>query len=289
MLRFTKMQAAGNDFIVVDATKKPLRLSVRKIRTLADRHYGIGFDQLLIVKKSESERADFGYQIFNADGSEAEMCGNGARCFALFVLSHGLTKKRKIAVEAKHGLITLEVVEQNTVRVNMGKALFAPEKIPFCSESFESKVFGKATLYKLKGSNKGNWFGVVNMGNPHAVFVMDDAMDVRLKGLARSLRHKEMFPEGVNVSVLAVLTEKAARLRVDERGVGETLACGSGACAAFSLAHQIGLLGKKAAIQMPGGQVTVEIDENDNVFLTGSAVEVFEGCTPKVKKERRHD
>lgn len=289
MLQFTKMQAAGNDFIVVDATKKPLRLSAGKIRCLADRHYGIGFDQLLVVKKSDSDCADFGYQIFNADGSEAEMCGNGARCFAIFVLRHGLTEKRKIAVEAKHGLITLEVVEQNTVRVNMGKALFAPEEIPFCTEGFESKIFGKATLYKLKDSNKGKWFGVVNMGNPHAVFVMDDAMEAPLKGLARSIRHKERFPEGVNVSVLAVLTEKTARLRVDERGVGETLACGSGACAAFSLAHQMGLLGEKAAIQMPGGQVTVEIDENDNVFLTGSAVEVFEGRTARMRKERRHD
>lgn len=289
MLHFTKMHAAGNDFIVVDATKKPFCLEAQEIRVLADRHYGIGFDQLLVVQPSNDSLADFGYQIFNADGSEAQMCGNGARCFALFVLKHGLTEKKSIAVRAKHGLITLEVLDENFVRVKMGRARFVPKEIPFLANSFESKLFGKAVLYKEKEEVQTNWFGVVNMGNPHAIFVVEKATEAPLKEFAQSLQHTRAFPEGVNVSVLEVLSKREAFLRVHERGVGETLACGSGACAAFALAHQMGLLGEKAAIKMPGGQVTVEIDKNSDIFLTGSAEAVFEGQTLERRKGKNHD
>lgn len=279
MLQFTKMQAAGNDFIVVDATQKPLRLNAEKIRCLADRHYGIGFDQLLVVKKSDRPNADFGYRIFNADGSEAEMCGNGARCFALFVLSHGLTDKKTITVKAKHGLITLENLGGNAVRVNMGKPRFSPVDIPFFPQDFERKEQGNATLFKVRKDDEDFWFGVANMGNPHAIFLVERAVGAPLGILAGILKRTKAFPEGVNVSVLELQSENEAILRVCERGVGETLACGSGACAAFSLAHQMGKLGQKAAIQMTGGRVTVEIDSAGDVFLTGLAVEVFTGCT----------
>lgn len=282
MLQFTKMQATGNDFIVVDATKKPLRLSAGKIRCLADRHYGIGFDQLLMVKnvkKCDSDRADFGYRIFNADGSEAEMCGNGARCFALFVLNHGLTDKKTITVKAKHGLITLENLGGNAVRVNMGKPRFSPVDIPFLPQGFERKKQGNATLFKLKKNDEDLWFGVANMGNPHAIFLVEKTSCAPLGIIAKTLKQTQAFPEDVNVSVLEVQTKESAILRVCERGVGETLACGSGACAAFSLAHQMGKLGQKATIQMTGGRVTVEIDSAGDVFLTGYAVEVFTGCT----------
>lgn len=279
MLQFTKMQAAGNDFIVVDATQKPLRLNAEKIRCLADRHYGIGFDQLLVVKKSDRPNADFGYRIFNADGSEAEMCGNGARCFALFVLSHGLTDKKTITVKAKRGLITLENLGGNAVRVNMGKPRFSPVDIPFFPQDFERKEQGNATLFKVRKDDEDFWFGVANMGNPHAIFLVERAVGAPLGILAGILKRTKAFPEGVNVSVLELQSENEAILRVCERGVGETLACGSGACAAFSLAHQMGKLGQKAAIQMTGGRVTVEIDSAGDVFLTGLAVEVFTGCT----------
>ncbi len=286
MLQFTKMQAAGNDFVVVDATENPERFSAGRIRALADRHYGIGFDQLLVVKKTDSPGADFGYKIFNADGSEAGMCGNGARCFALFVFNHGLTKKKNIVVKANQRLITLELLEDNMVRVKMGKARFSPDSIPFIADSFEKRVCGKAKLYKVKKKGEEHWFGVANMGNPHAVFVTQATfanqvvMDAPLEELARVLKLKDVFPKDVNVSVLQVRSKDEAFLRVYERGVGETLACGSGACAAFSIAHRMGLLEEKATIRMPGGQVTVEVDLNRDVFLTGSATEVFTGCTP---------
>ncbi len=289
MLQFTKMQAAGNDFVVVDATKTPLRLRKEEICFLSDRHYGIGFDQLLEVKKSKRVSADFDYRIFNADGSEAEMCGNGARCFALYVLNHGLTDKKKIVVKAKNGFITLEVLEKNVVRVMMGKALFAPEMIPFISQDFVSKTKKKATLYKVGKKDKKLWFGVANMGNPHAIFPVASVWDAPLEKFAKIIEKTRAFPEGVNVSALEVQTKQTALLRVFERGVGETLACGSGACAAFSLAHQMGLLKEKAIIRMRGGQVTVEIDQDDNIFLTGSASEVFTGCIARYRKEDGHD
>ncbi len=289
MLQFTKMQAAGNDFVVVDATINPFRLRAHDIRYLADRHYGIGFDQLLIVRKSSSAKADFGYRIFNADGSEAKMCGNGARCFALFVRNHKLTTKKSIKVKTKTSFITLDVLDGNLVRVKMGKARFSPSIIPFLDGRFKRKWIGKARLYKLATKEKDNWFGVVNVGNPHAIFITDNARDIALHGLAYALRHSSAFPDDVNVSVLEVRSESEAFLRVNERGVGETLACGSGACAAFVLAHRMGLLKEKATIRMTGGQVTVEIDQNRDIFLTGTAQEVFTGFVMENQDENQDE
>ena len=278
MLQFTKMQGAGNDFIVLDATRQKFVLGSKDIQRLADRHYGIGFDQLLVVEPSSRADADFKYRIFNADGAEVQMCGNGARCFAVFVYSHGLTLKRRIRVETLAGIIEPEILENGTVRVDMGRACFDSKKVPFLSDDFESEAQpGGAALYRTKIGSEIVQFGVVSMGNPHAVCFVDEAETVDIEKYGFALQHSGAFPEGVNVGFLQVLSRTEAVLRVYERGVGETLACGTGACAAFSLANRCGFLSSRATMHMRGGDLVGELSINSHIFLSGPAVCVFEG------------
>ena len=276
-LSFTKMQGTGNDFVVIDATKKPFSLSTDTIRSLADRRYGIGFDQMLVVQPDETGQADFCYRIFNADGGEVAMCGNGARCFALYVRSHGLTQKDRIRVRTMSGIITPEILSDGTVRVDMGCPNFCPKNVPFNPESFESVSRKDAVLYRTKVSGISFAFGVVSMGNPHAVCLVQREQLPLVGTIGPALQACGAFPEGVNVGLLTVYSLKQTALRVFERGVGATLACGSGASAAFAVAHRAGLLTDQAEFQMRGGRLLMQAGKDGHVLLTGPACEVFEG------------
>ena len=276
-LSFTKMQGTGNDFVVIDATKEPFSLSTDTIRSLADRRYGIGFDQMLVVQSDETGRADFCYRIFNADGGDVAMCGNGARCFALYVRSHGLTQKNRIRVRTMSGIITPEILSDGTVRVDMGCPNFCPKDVPFNPETFESVSRKNAVLYRTKISGISFSFGVVSMGNPHAVCLVQREQLPLVGTIGPALQACGAFPEGVNVGLLTVYSAEQAALRVFERGAGETLACGSGASAALAIAHRAGLLTDKADFQMRGGRLLMQIGQDGHVLLAGPACEVFEG------------
>ena len=276
-LSFTKMQGTGNDFVVIDATKASFSLSRETIHALADRRYGIGFDQMLVVQPDETGEADFCYRIFNADGGEVAMCGNGARCFALYVRHHGLTQKNCIRVRTKSGIITPEILSDGTVRVDMGCPRFNPENVPFDSAGFECIRRKDAVLYRMKSCGIAFSFGVASMGNPHAVCLVQREQLPLVENIGPALQACGAFPEGVNVGLLAVSSQDRAALRVFERGVGETLACGSGASAAFAIAHKAGLLGKGAQLQMRGGLLWMQAAETGHILLTGPACEVFEG------------
>lgn len=285
-LSFTKMQGTGNDFVVIDATKTPFSLWPDVIRALADRHTGIGFDQMLVVQADETGEADFCYRIFNADGGEVAMCGNGARCFALYVRNHGLTKKNRIRVRTMSGIITPEIVSDDMVRVDMGCASFCPEDVPFVSAGFKRTMRQEACLYHADIHGAVLTFGVVSMGNPHAVCLVSPEQLALIETIGPALQASKAFPEGVNVGLLAVCSPTKARLRVFERGVGETLACGSGASAAFALAHRAGLLKATAQFQMRGGNLLMQSGKDGHVLLTGPACEVFEGKI-SVRDERQ--
>ena len=276
-LKFTKMQGAGNDFIVIDATHDAFNLTTEEIRRLSDRHFGIGFDQLLVVEPSDEADVDFRYRIFNADGGEVFMCGNGARCFAAFVRSHGLTKKTSIRVRTRSGVIVPEVLTDGSVCVDMGKANFAPEKVPFLPEGFKKESFGDGTLYRGTVAGTALCFGVASMGNPHAVCFVERDEEIDVEKVGPALQNCGAFPEGVNVGFLKVETEEKASLRVYERGAGETLACGSGACAAFAVANRVGVLASEVALEMAGGTLAVQKTEEGHILLVGPAREVFEG------------
>ena len=276
-LKFTKMQGAGNDFIVIDATHDAFHLTSDEIRRLSDRHFGIGFDQLLVVEPSDEADVDFRYRIFNADGGEVPMCGNGARCFATFVRSHGLTKKTSIRVRTQSGVIVPEVLPDGSVRVDMGRANFAPEKVPFLPEGFERESLGDGTLYRGTVAGTALCFGVASMGNPHAVCFIERDEEVDVQKTGPALQNCGAFPEGVNVGFLKVESKERASLRVYERGAGETLACGSGACAAFAVANRVGVLASKVTLEMAGGTLTVQKTEEGHILLAGPAEEVFEG------------
>lgn len=271
-LRFTKMQGTGNDFMVVDAVRQHAVFGADLIRKLADRHFGVGFDQLLVVEKPSMPDVDFHYRIFNADGSEVQMCGNGARCFARFVLEQGLTTKRKIRVSTVSGVLELKVNADDTVTVNMGRPVFEPDKIPFRAER-EQKVY----TIPLEGFGSVEC-GVVSMGNPHAVLRPERLDDQTVQKLGPALQASELFPEGVNVGFMKVLGRDEIDLRVFERGCGETLACGSGACAAVVVGVEQGLLGNRVRINLRGGTITAEYGgSGSDVTITGPAQSVFEG------------
>ncbi len=278
LLRFTKMQGAGNDFVMLNAYDKPLTLTPEQIRFICDRRFGVGCDQMLVVEKSTTPAADFKYRIFNQDGGEVEMCGNGARCFAVFVREQGLTDKRTITCETVKGVIAPTVEDDGRVTVDMGAPHFAPEDVGFDAEGVSRLSRAADTLYQIRAGGEDNWVSIVSMGNPHAVRLVGDVDEAPVETVGEAFQHLERFKNRVNVGFLQIESRSKARLRVYERGVGETLACGSGACAAVVAGIRRGALDNAVEVGMRGGTLRITWDGADgHVFLTGPAVTVFTG------------
>lgn len=273
-IQFSKMHGLGNDFVVIDAISQTINLSTEQVQFLADRHFGVGCDQLLLVEKTELDGVDFKYRIFNSDGGEVEQCGNGARCFARFVRDKGLTDKTKIRVETQNGIIELYIDDKENVTVDMGAADFTPAALPMNVENLN--ILGDEK-YSLQVNNKSVEFGAVSMGNPHAVLLVDDVDKSELEILGPVLESHIIFPQRVNVGFMQVMDRQHLRLRVYERGVGETQACGTGACAAVAVAQHWGLVDNNVQVQLPGGVLTIQLTQDGSVVLTGDAVLVFDG------------
>ena len=269
-LKFTKMQGLGNDFVVLDGINQSINLDQKQIRLLADRHFGIGCDQLLLVEKAAGQ-ADFRYRIFNADGSEVEQCGNGARCFVRYVHDHGLTQKNEIRIETLSGVISPKLEINGNVTVNMGKPLFEPEAIPFVAEKI-------ALTYPLEMPDKPVTISTLSMGNPHAVRVVQEIETAPVETEGAFIETHPRFPKRVNVGYMQVIDRNHIKLRVFERGAGETLACGTGACAAVVTGINLGLLDNQVIVSTRGGELTISWQGGDApVWMTGPAVTVFEG------------
>ena len=280
-IRFTKMQGAGNDFIVLDETRGSLGLNRVHYRFLADRRYGIGADQILSVRPATRLDTDFAYVIHNADGGEVEHCGNGARCFVRYVLEQGLTDKETIAVEVKRGTIVLQARADGLVTVDMGIPAFDSAVLPFEPQGVAQRQAQQATLWQLDLSAAGLEpveAVLLSMGNPHAVLLVPDTREAQVEAIGRAVQALPAFPASVNVGFLQVLGRDHARLRVYERGVGETLACGSGACAAVVAGRQLGLLGSRVQVDARGGSLHIEWDgAGSRVMMTGPATTVYHG------------
>jgi diaminopimelate epimerase len=270
-LAFTKMHGLGNDFVVVDATREPFELTPGQIRALADRHFGVGCDQVLVVERPTRANVDFRYRIFNADGGEVEQCGNGARCFVEFVRERGLTAKREIRVETAGGIISPRLEDDGEVTVDMGEPRFAAADVPFAGGS------GGATD-ALDVDGKVRTISALSMGNPHAVQVVDDVDTAPVTTEGPRIEHHPRFPKRVNAGYMQVVDRATIRLRVWERGAGETLACGTGACAAVVAGIRRGLLASPVRVQVRGGALTIAWDgEGRPVRMKGAAATVFEG------------
>ena len=275
-LKFTKMHGLGNDFMVVDGINQSFNPQEAPLTRWADRHIGIGFDQLLLVEASDSEGVDFRYRIFNADGSEVEQCGNGARCFVRFVTDKGLTTKHKIVVQTARGIILPELLDNGLVTVNMGKPRFAPSEIPFVLPHGEK---ADALTHLLLMGLESVTISCVNMGNPHAVIVVEDTASAPVATWGEAIESHEQFPERVNVGFMQVVDNQHIRLRVFERGVGETQACGTGACAAVVAGIRLGLLEADTPVEvkLPGGELYIRWQPGGDVMMTGPVETVFEG------------
>ena len=270
-LTFTKMHGLGNDFVVIDATSQPIELTMEQIRFLADRRLGVGCDQVLLVEPPRQPEVDFTYRIFNADGGEVEQCGNGARCFARYVRDQGLTRKDHIAVATAAGVITLHVEADEQVTVDMGVPIFEPADIPFAADA-------RAEVYPLEVEATQVEVSVVSMGNPHAVMRVEHVDKAPVASLGPRIESHVRFPRRVNVGFMQLVDREHLRLRVYERGSGETLACGSGACAAVVVGRQRGWLDDKVTVSLPGGNLKIQWPgEGQSVLMTGPAVSVFEG------------
>ncbi|MDX1633195.1 MAG: diaminopimelate epimerase [Marinobacter sp.] len=271
LLEFTKMHGLGNDFMVVDAISQPFWLQPEMIRTLADRHFGIGFDQLLVVEPPGLPDVDFRYRIFNSDGSEVEQCGNGARCFARFVRDQRLTNKKVLRVQTSGGVIELRVGKDGWVSVNMGVPELNPPAIPFAADH-------RQRVYTMEVDGQTLEISAVSMGNPHGVLVVEDVDTAPVATLGPRLERHPRFPARANIGFLQVVDTGHARLRVFERGAGETLACGTGACAAVVAGQLRGLLGKRVEVTLPGGPLVIEWQgEGAPVMMEGPTARVFDG------------
>ncbi|UTW46726.1 diaminopimelate epimerase [bacterium SCSIO 12696] len=265
------MHGLGNDFVVIDAVTQPFAMCSNKARKLADRNFGVGCDQILLVEPPSQPDMDFRYRIFNADGSEVEQCGNGARCFAKFVRDRKLTGKRVLQVETCNGAIELHCEANNQYRVDMGVPELAPEKIPFQSEA-------QASNYSLSVAGRQLTIGAVSMGNPHAVCVVDDVSTAPVEELGPLIESHPQFPRRVNAGFMEVVNRSQINLRVYERGAGETLACGSGACAAVVAGRIQGLLDEQVTVNLPGGNLQIQWPgEGQSVTMTGPASTVYQG------------
>ena len=276
-IEFTKMHGLGNDFMVINAISQSISLSAEQIRLMSDRHFGIGFDQLLIVERTDEPDVDFCYRIYNADGGEVEQCGNGARCFARFVRDEGLTDKIEISVITKTGKILLKVESDEKVTVNMGHPRLAPETLPFMSDTSNQQA-----TYQLNINNSTVEFSAVSMGNPHAVILVEDIKEAPVEAMGKALQADPSFPQSVNVGFMQVHNKRNISLRVYERGVGETQACGTGACAAVVAGRLLGLLDKPVCVNLLGGELIIhwagaERDTLHPVMMTGPTATVFKG------------
>ncbi len=270
-LRFTKMHGIGNDFVVINAISQQVNLTAQQIQRIADRHFGVGCDQLLLVEASQLPNVDFRYRIFNADGGEVEQCGNGARCFVRYVHDHGLTTKQEVLVETAKGLITLSIEHNGQVKVNMGAPRFAPQEVPFLVES-------QALSYSLLLAENTVQISALSMGNPHAVQVVENTETAPVQTLGPLIESHAQFPQRVNAGFMQVINRAHIKLRVYERGSGETLACGSGACAAVVAGIRLGLLDHTVAVEMRGGKLSIHWQgDGEPVWMTGPAETVFEG------------
>jgi diaminopimelate epimerase len=283
-LKFTKMHGAGNDFIVIDAINQQVELSPQQWAALADRRFGIGADQMLVVQKSDTEGCDFRYRIFNNDGGEVEQCGNGARAFVKFVSEKGLTTQRAIRVQTMNGIITPRLEDDGSVTVDMGAPVLEPALVPFDSAGLAGWAEGGDTLWPLsvkqppQGVAKTVFFSVVSMGNPHAVQVVDDVDVAPVLQTGPLIEHHPRFPKRVNAGFMQVVDRHHIKLRVYERGAGETLACGTGSCAAVVAGIRRGLLDSPVRVTARGGELSVAwAGDGTPVYLTGPAVTVFEG------------
>jgi len=274
-LHFTKMHGIGNDFIVLDHTKSPFQLTKEIIQSLSHRQLGIGCDQLLVVENSTLKDVDFKYRIFNQDGNEVEQCGNGARCFYRFVKDKHLTDKASIRVETKSGVIELTEDDEHMIEVNMGEPIFNPKLIPFISDTEKNEYSISINLPDQKGLIN---IAALSMGNPHAVITVEDINKAHVKTLGAYLESHALFPKRVNVGFMEIVTPHHIRLRVFERGVGETLACGTGACAAAVSGIKRQLLSTPVKVDMTGGSLSIDWKGDTNpVMMKGPAVTIFEG------------
>jgi len=270
-LRFTKMHGQGNDFVVLDGVRQAVALSAAQVRRLADRHFGVGCDQVLVVEKPASPENDFRYRIWNADGGEVEQCGNGARCFARFVLDQGLTERTRLRVETARGVIVPVVEPSGQVTVDMGAPRFEPREVPFLAGE-------AAVTHRLAVAGATLELGVLSMGNPHAVQVVADVDAAPVATQGPLIENHPAFPNRVNAGYLQVLARDRVRLRVWERGAGETLACGTGACAAVVSGIRRGLLDAEVRVATRGGELAIRwLGGDAPVMMTGDAVRVFEG------------
>lgn len=270
-LKFTKMQGIGNDFVVVDAYTAPVSLSKEQIRYIADRHFGIGCDQLLMVERPTVDNVDFRYRIFNADGGEVEQCGNGARCFVRYVHEKQLTNKTEISVETASGLIYPKLEDNGLVTVNMGAPDFSPEQVPFI-------VDAPALTYVLDVAGQLVDIGVASMGNPHAVQIVADVDEAPVAAQGPIIESHPRFPQRVNAGFMEIVSRNEIKLRVYERGSGETLACGTGACAAVVTGIRQGKLESPVKVNTRGGVLQIEWSGGGSpVWMTGPAVTVFNG------------
>ena len=277
-LRFTKMQGSGNDFVMLDGITQQIGLEAQQVRRLADRRFGIGADQVLLVERARQPNVDFRYRIFNADGGEVEQCGNGARCFVRFVHDRGLTHKRSIRVETLGGLIEPRLEDDGRVTVDMGVPLFEPSRIPFDAEGLVARGHDRDRLWPLSIHGRTVEFSVLSMGNPHAVQVVDDVEEASVAKDGPVIEHHARFPRRVNAGFMEVIGRHAVRLRVWERGVGETLACGTGACAAAVAGILRGELDSPVTVHTRGGALLIGwAGTSQAVLLTGPAETVFEG------------
>ncbi|NKB34511.1 MAG: diaminopimelate epimerase [Pseudomonadales bacterium] len=278
-ISFTKMHGLGNDFMVLDLTSRTVDLSAEQIRTLSHRQFGIGFDQLLQILPPSSPEVDFNYRIYNADGDEVEHCGNGARCFAKFVYDKGLSDKNPLTVNTVNRVLVLHSDKHGEVTVDMGAPEFDPASIPFANDTSERQY---SRSIDLAGESRALEFVALSMGNPHAVISVEDLANTAVKDIGEAVGSHPDFPEGVNVGFMQILSRNEINLRVYERGAGETLACGTGACAAVVAGCLLDQLDDNVKVNLTGGQLTVcwqqeGQEDNSPVLMTGPATTVFEG------------
>ncbi len=271
LINFTKMHGLGNDFVVIDAINQHIDLNSEQIKFIANRNFGIGCDQLLLVQSPLNSNADFRYRIFNADGGEVAQCGNGARCFARYVRDKGLTDKTEIRVDTDSGQLLLKVSNNNLITVDMGIPRHQPEQIPLQAKQEQA-------VYQLTVCDQQVSFGAVSMGNPHAVIQVDDLDNAPVTSWGPVMESHAFFPERVNVGFMQIIDREHIRLRVYERGAAETLACGSGACAAAVVGIEQGVLAKQVVVELPGGKLTINWEgRGQGVLMSGPATSVFEG------------
>ena len=279
-LRFTKMHGAGNDFIVLDGISQDLsKITKAQWQQLAHRQFGIGADQILLVEKPTVPNAEFRYRIFNSDGGEVEQCGNGSRCFVRFVREKGLTQNTTVSVQVAHTILSLTENDDGQVTVNMGAPIFEVEKIPFAPNRLNSKSEGSDTLYELPLASRSAWISAVSMGNPHAVQVVHDVKTAFVTEDGPQIEHHPSFPKRVNAGFMEIVNPHEIKLRVFERGSGETLACGTGACAAVVAGIRRNLLNSPVVVHTRGGDLSIEWQgkKESPVMMTGPAETVFEG------------